>query len=468
MSLIRRRRAEIDAKLASLGAEFEYWRKITLAEGGLGRHNSQVRRLAATIDGALATLRATLKELPGDSERVLDEGEEWENEILAAHSIWEVFRSKLVLRHNQLFADKLAACDDLAWECYSPALQQWDPERKGPPLVYFSATWSPFAMSRDSSFQNEVKVSMGTKAALRDEGFQAVLGQLPVPLVSIPWYHAFHLPGALIIAHEVGHVVEDDFGLRKEIETAIEGAGLKFTDLWLEWSREMFADVYGCCAMGPAFAGAMIDLNATNVKKVQQEERKYGDYPTYNLRVRLLSETLRQTGHAGDAARLLANWEAVYGPIATMLDYLAELPKVVEALLKGPYRGKALTEIVSYPAGWDNDVPVIGRTAAQNMSLKGRTDPRPLFAAVQWLHENAHEAPNMARAQENLVRQIISKSAQVVRFDDPQTRANAEAKLAALEGADRARGAELRKTLLRPWPAEGPPREGAQQGRRGS
>src|SRR5271157_32705 len=159
MGLIERRRAEVDAKLASLANEFQHWKDITTVEGGLGRHNSQVRRLAATIDGALDPLRATLKSKSATD--VLAEGESWENEILAAHSIWEVFRSKLVLREDALFVKKLNACDDLAWECYSPALKLWDPDRKGPPLVYFSATWSPFAVSRDSNFQNEVRASMG-------------------------------------------------------------------------------------------------------------------------------------------------------------------------------------------------------------------------------------------------------------------------------------------------------------------
>jgi hypothetical protein len=395
------------------------------------------------------------------------EGESWENEILAAHAIWEVFRSKLVLREDALFAKKLAACDDLAWECYGPALQLWDPDRKGPPLVYLSATWSPFAVSRDTNFQNEVKTSARAPAALRDEQYQQVLRQLPVPLVSIPWYQVFHLPGALIIAHEIGHVVEDDFGLTKEIGSALDGAGLKFADVWKVFAREMFADVYGCCAMGPAFASTMIDLNATRVSSVQSEERTYGIYPTRNLRIRLLCETLRQTGHKASADELLAGWESVYGRIEKMVDYLGELPQVVAALIAGPYRGKALSAIISFLTIWAADVQTIGQRAAQGQALSGYTDPRKLFAAVQWLHERG-PAVATQKAYDNVVNQIVAKSTGAERGPDLKKEQDPEAKLKQLEEADRSRGATLRDLLLKQPPDQDLPPEAVPQGRPGS
>lgn len=461
MGLVERRRTEIDAKLESLVDEFEHWKAITTGAGGLGRHNSQVRRVAAMINGALDPLRNRLKNLAPNAFDVLSEGESWEDEILAAHSIWEVFRSKLVLREDALFSKKLSACDDLAFECYSPAVQLWDPDRKGPPLVYLSATWSPFAVSRDNNFQNEVRTSGRNPAALRDEQFQRVLRELPVPLVSIPWYQVFHLPGALIIAHEVGHVVEDDFELTAEIRSALEGTQLKFADVWKAWAREIFADVYGCCAMGPAFAGAMIDLNAVKVDSVQTEDGTYRMYPTRNLRIRLLCETLRQTGHETSANRLLASWKSVYKEMTKLVDYLGDLPKVVTALIGGPYRGNKLTEIISFPPAWESELELIGQFAMQNKSLTNRTDPRMLFAAAQWLHENALTGVDLGKAYDNLANQVAVKSAAAERGLNLQNEEDPENKLAQLEAADRARGATLRNLLLTPIPEEDPPPEGA-------
>jgi len=283
------------------------------------------------------------------------------------------------------------------------------------------------------------------------------------------------LPGALIIAHEVGHVLEDDFSLTAEIRAALDGAGLRFADVWKGWAREMFADVYGCCAMGPAFAGAMIDLNATKVNSVQIEERTYGKYPTRNLRIWLLCETLRLTAHAADADRLRAGWELVYGKIAKMLDYRDELPKVVAALIAGPYRGKTLTGIIDFPANWAPDIRQIGQRAAQGLPLSGHTDPRKLFAAAQWLHENAAPGVDMRKAQQNLVNQIVARSSsteRALRGLDPQEEAQdkqqAEARLQQLEATDRARGAKLRSLLLTTKPEADPPPAGAPPGRPGS
>jgi hypothetical protein len=109
----------------------------------------------------------------------------------------------------------------------------------------------------------------------------------------------------------------------------------------------------------------MIDLNATKVDSVKNEERTYGIYPTRNLRIRLLCETLCQTGHKASADDLLSGWESVYGKIEKMVDYLEELPKVVAALIADPYRGKMLnrckmlTEIISFPTTGAADIQQI-------------------------------------------------------------------------------------------------------------
>src|SRR5215472_7235767 len=123
VSLPSRRRAEIDAKLRSLDAELCHWKKLTEREDlGLRRHHSQVRRLAAVFDGLTESARKNVEALSAESAIVLERAESVENDILAVHAIWEVFRSKLVLREDAMFRNMLAACDDLTWECYGPAM----------------------------------------------------------------------------------------------------------------------------------------------------------------------------------------------------------------------------------------------------------------------------------------------------------------------------------------------------------
>jgi hypothetical protein len=451
-TLPRRRYAEISAKLLSLNAELKHWKNLTEEENrGLRRHHSQVRRLAAAFDGLTESVKTAIEALlPGSTDAVFDNAESWENQILAAHSIWEVFRSKLVLREDELFRNVLAACDDLAWECYGPATTRFAPDRKGPPLVYFTATWSPFARSRDSSFQNEVRAGAGIAGMLTDDAFLAVLRRLPIPLVSVPWYQAFHLPGALIIAHEVGHIVEFDFDLTSEIATALDGAGLDHLDVWKGWASEVFADLYGCLCMGPAFVGAMMDLLSTSVKSVQTEVRKGGKYPTRALRVELMLEALIQTKHKNDAARLLSTWEGAYGPMQTMLNFKSDVEKVVKAVYDGPYKGTALTTITTFPTSVTGDLQTIGEAAAGGFiaQLAEYNDPRLLFAGAQWLHENPQPGQN-ADAYKFIVEQIMKKGANQFRMRGKpvENKVTLDADLVMLEEADRQSGRDLQEFL---------------------
>lgn len=463
-ALPRRRLAAIDAKLRGLNAELDHWKQLTEEENrGLRRHHSQVRRLALVFDGLTESVRQSIQALPAGPTAVLDNAESWENQILAAHSIWEVFRSKLVLRADELFRDVLAACDDLTWECYGPAMKQFAPDQKGPPLVYFTTTWSPFAMSRDSSFKNEVRIGAGIAGALTDDAFLEVLRRLPIPLVSVPWYHAFHLPGALIIAHEAGHIVEFDFNLTGEIAAALDGAGLDHVDVWKVWASEVFADLYGYLCMGPAFVGAMMDLLSTSVNSVQTEVPKRGKYPTRALRIELMLEALTQTDHKDDAARLRSTWEGAYGPMHTGLDFKNDIQKVVKAIYAGPYKGIALTTAVtSFPTGVTKDLQTIGEAAAGRFldTLAAYNDPRLLFAGAQWLHENPQPDQN-PDAYNFIVKQIVKKGANQFRMrgEPVGSKVTLDADLTALQETDRQSGRDLHALLLNL--ADGKPLKGA-------
>jgi hypothetical protein len=443
--LNQRRRAELKAKMESLDKELEHWKKLTDHETlGLRRHYSQVRRLGAVLDGLIESVRKDLRELPAEA-NVLDKAVSLETSILAAHSIWEVFRTKLVLREDEMFRGVLAACDDLAWECYGPAMQRFDPDRKGPPLVYFSATWSPFMVPRDSSFQNEVRAGPGAAGALRDDAFIEVLKRLPIPLIGVPWYHTFHLPGAIVIAHEVGHVVEFDFDLTTDIATALSNAGLDHGETWKGWASEVFADLYGCLCMGPAFVGAMMDLLTTSADSVRKEVRTGGKYPTRALRIELMLNAVTRLGHATDAARLRTTWEDVYGTNDAFADFKDDVAKVTCAIFKGPYRGHALTDIISFTGNAYAD-RLIGEAAAsgQTAALVDQTDPRRLFAGAQWLHEN--QSNQDPKAYDRIVEQIGKKHANRYRSDNGKPIAEKEViekEVTARADADRQSGRGL-------------------------
>lgn len=392
--LPRLRRSELYARLNGIAGELTYWKALTQPGARFERHGSQVERLATVVGTPIAAFQTEFAAVAEDA-GLLARAEELEKNVLALHSIWEVFRGKLLLREDGLFKDVLPAFDDLAWACYRPAMERFAAVRKEPPLVYFNALWSPFAQGRDTSFQNEVRSS---GALLQDEVFLEILQSLPVPLIGIPWYHAAHIPGAIVIAHEVGHVVERDFGLTPAIRATLDGAGLNQPAAWASWATEVFADVYGCLGMGSAFAGAMMDLLASGVAEVQAEKpNPKGKYPTRIMRVELMLEVLKAIGLDGEAARLDAIWEATYGPRAIPEDYRADVAKAVAALLRGPYpsvagSGIALSEVlrfpVDFPAKAQEAADWAARGSATELRREQYRDPRLLFAAARHLHEN--------------------------------------------------------------------------------
>ena len=445
-----RRLAELRAKLGSLRAELDSWSDLTDRRPELKRHHSQIRLLDATLTALIAPVSEAINS-KNAAAVVLERATDWENDLLGAHSIWEVFRSKYVLRQNDTFRDYLAACDDLAWACYSPALKRFAPKAvKEPPLVFLSATWSPFAQSRDTNFLNEIRRTTHDIDALRADAFQKVLRKLPIPLVSLPWYQAFHLPGAIIIAHEVGHLVEADFELHDELVTALGKAPLAFGDAWNSWAAEVFADVYGCLAMGPAFAGALIDLLVTGVTEVKQERSLSGSHPPRALRVELLLEALEISGYAADATRLRASWQGTYSAKSAMSDVAADCKEVAKAVVNGPYRGAKLSDVVSLPAS--NTLAQLriysGQGQTDDLHAHGNVDPRYLFTAAQMLHENP-VPQQKPEAFKLLVAEALRRGTDQYRSqgEPVATRAELDVQLAQREAQAAAGAEDLRKLL---------------------
>lgn len=444
-----RRLAELRSKLSSLRIELDAWKKLTDDSPPLKRHQSQIRLLDATLTALLMPVDQALAAQPGEAD-IFEKGVGWENDILAAHSIWEVFRAKYVLRQNEIFRDYLAACDDLAWECYAPALKRFAPGAlKEPPLVYLSATWSPFAQSRDTNFLNEVRATGGGLAKLGSEEFQQVLARLPIPLVSLPWYQLLHLPGAIIVAHEIGHVVERDFKLTDALIAALEGAGLANPEVWKAWASEVFADVYGCLAMGPTFAGSLMDLMTTARSTVANERRMSGAHPPRALRVEIVLTVLTETAYADEANRLRAAWEATYTRPHAMEDFVEDAKRAAKAVMHGPYSGAKLTDVVSFPKSATLANIRIFAAQGQAINLAPYSDPRELFAAAQMLHEEPlqNQKPNVFKL---LVDQAIRRGANQYRSQGQviEKKAQLDAELAAREKQAR-NDAEGLRTLLR-------------------
>ncbi len=392
MTLAQFRKRELEAKLNSLDQDLKDWvAKTNIAP--LGRHRSQMLRVDAKIRGLLSVFQNNLQWKDASEDSILDKAVTWEKLILTAHSVWDVFRDKLALRLEPRFAETLAACDDLVWECYEPALLEYGKgQKKEAPLVYLCSTWSPFLRKRETSFEQEIVEGLDAEKQ-RDPELIKVLQQLPVPLLGLPWFQVNHLPSALLIAHEVGHAVEADFKLHDQIRTALDGALFDAFE-WKLCASEVFADLYGCVCLGKYLAGALLDIMVAS-KDTVAKDSAFGRYPPRATRAALLVEALTQLGQVAAAAEIQSRWEDVYGAI----DSAPEIRTVVTAI----YDGLGLKNLLGLPG----DVTDLADYAGDGKPVAEETNARRLFCAAREVYERGCEK-RMAKAAPILVHQIVN------------------------------------------------------------
>jgi hypothetical protein len=214
--------------------------------------------------------------------------------------------------------------DNNSWLCYHPIYQHG---LKQPPLVFLNGGYSPFTLTRRDSFQAEsVPLEL-----IRSRPLLEVMGSLPFPVVGVPWYQYGSLADLTVIGHEIGHNAEADLQLTSAIENAIAGAvdDVARQTKWKEWASEVFADLYGVIAGGPAFVSALARFLAHENSQV-----KTPGYPPVPLRVRFNITVLTELGGCTqECANLAAKWNSAFPLAAHQNDYVKDLALVAAALL---------------------------------------------------------------------------------------------------------------------------------------
>lgn len=393
-SIAQRKEAELKLKLETLESEFQEWITASADGAAFEKHHSQI----LAITGHLQGLRDAVAGLSIAGPMVLKTARNVQSLILGIRRVWEYFRSKLVQRNEQAFRYYLRAADELAWSCYEPLLRLRCPDpfaacRREPPLVFLNGGLSPFALARDRAFQAE---EVAGELLPEDRKLQKALKQLPISVIGVPWYQVGHLPDALVIAHETGHAVESDFGLKEEVKKAIQAAvpGAR-APAWQEWQDESFADLYGCLTTGPAYLTSLIDFLAIDPDVVKTESRiapAWGAYPTTQLRILLCREALRLTGFDKEAGDVATQWSTTYSGDHLMSAYDADLPNVAKAVLQAPLQGLAGKSLTSVPgllftrAEW-NEAQTVASFLNDNSEPTDAQSPRALFAGARILYD---------------------------------------------------------------------------------
>lgn len=343
--------AELRSKLASLDRELTAWRDATRGDDApLRRHHTQVEAIAGTLGQAASDLAPGLREAEKGT-WILERAGLIERRILDLHRLWGFFRDKLALRFVPWLEEPLLVADDLAWACYAP-MQSFIPpgQQREPPMVYFTGGTSPFLMPRGAPYVVEPLPDGGMRAP----EFRQAVQSVPVALIGLPWFQASHLPDAPLIAHEVGHAVEQDLGIADRVRALVEEAvPVQHRPAWGAWSSEVFADIYGVLGCGSGFARALAALLAGHQRDVATEvrdESDWGSYPTRTLRVLLTTAVLEKLRVDPADPPMASAWRATYS-VRPLEDYEADVGAVVTAVLDGPYealKGSSLAAAFPY------------------------------------------------------------------------------------------------------------------------
>jgi hypothetical protein len=383
---------ELKEKLAGIGAEFDGWLGDAATGKPLRKHHTQISRLTYQLRGMADDIAVRIGNVSIDDDEVMATCRQLQREMLEVHRLWDYYRSKLSLRYVRWFSGYLATADEFAWACYEPAQEvaerRADARLRGGPLVFLSGDFSPFTFARETAF--EVSDVPGT---LDSEQFEAVLAALPIPVIGVPWYQVAHLPDAVLIAHEVGHDVERDFGLGDRIsaqgEAALAAVDADVKFAWSNWLREVWADLYGVLAAGPAFVAAMTDLLVTDPTEVVADARSpinFGPHPPAFLRVRAMTHALEETGFRKNAGTYWTAWNESFpanGGGAAAVVAVAE--SVVDELLSGTFPelgDKQLGDVVSFSAAQHDTALAVQRAALADEEPQS-SDIRSLVAGAR-------------------------------------------------------------------------------------
>jgi hypothetical protein len=338
MEFAEQRRLSFQERLASLESNFQVWERIAEQGQPFRKHNRQLQAIFVVLRRMLAQVEGLGQAHHLSGLRNAERG------LLAVHRIWEYFRGKLSQRRDPLLRAYLQFADELAWACYSPIQQLAFPDAtngrmKEPPLVYLNGGMSPFALTRVDRFSAEEVAGEPL-----DKSWQSVTESLPVPVIGLPWYQAERVFDALVIVHEVGHIVEQDFELKMQIANLLKDAITGDNSAcrlraWQAWQSEVFADVFGCLCAGPAFVNNLLETIAVDADVVRDEfqmDGQWGKYPTVFLRGLLNIAVLERLCFKAQAADLESKWRTLYSAHG-MEKFEQDVNRVTGSLLEGPY-----------------------------------------------------------------------------------------------------------------------------------
>jgi hypothetical protein len=351
---------ELSRRTKLLPDEIEEWNKQSDANNyGMGIHQSQVRAVTRLFEGMLNKQNALMGELDPakGQEEFTQKRQDVEQSLTGTHSIMSTFRYIFSQRDDtQSYKKILDAADLVAAYSYLPCIKlanKWndksDEHYREPPLIYLNAKLSPAAITRRHFFG---------KIGLELQGEEELL--LPISVISLSFHDTAAFWTLCSIYHEVGHVLDQDLGLRAKLgEKLIEKLNASTKENWGKtWLGEIVADAFGVLLGGSGYAYAL--MNMLFKTKGEVVEGELGAHPNSYVRMFLVSALLHRTGIDSlktTAEAISTEWKALYDEPAIWKSYVEECTTVAEVLLEEPLaklNGRCLLDFARNNAEFQN------------------------------------------------------------------------------------------------------------------
>ena len=394
MTLHTWKAAQARQQLGQLRRELERWDDAL-------EERDHLEPLFQRSDKVLVVLRAFLTRveaaLNGAADLAAINGVELQ--LVGIRKVWHYFLDKFRQRDIPELRLALKLADELAWACYKPWIEAATPAvDKLRPLVHFSTEDSPFAVAREQIF---TPPTMSQKE-LDNDSLSRLTERLPVSVIGVPWFQVEDPSQAAVIAHEVGHLVEKDFGLEGALQQALDAAIPDDTRrrYWRIWRSESFADFHGALTMGAAYAIALTSyLTAAPATIAAEQASRSSLYPPRHVRLTLVSAVLALKGlELAPPATTL--WHEAYKPAASLAPFAEDAVRVARAWaeLKPPAFSEALGAIPHGPLTDQDKAADCAERYLDKLSLHTADDLRHLFAGATlasardpagWAAENA-------------------------------------------------------------------------------
>jgi hypothetical protein len=281
--------------LVGLRAEIETWIGLREKSDVQKQYVTQLKTLKAQLLYQLAELEPQCGAVsPIDGLRtVYARCRILDRRLLWIRRLWTYFQSKFDQRYDDKFKSVLKAADDVVWSCYAQPFRISREELPPHPLPYVAPIYSPYAIPRDEPPQD-------LRSDVDAEFLAKMLHNIPISIVGIPT-QAIEEPWRLaFLAHEVGHHVQFDFQKGALInsfgKTLLDAGGQR----WLDWNKELFADIFSLMMIGPWALWALAELIWTDNASMLDDSNPR--YPCALVRLMFMATVADKLDLQGSAA----------------------------------------------------------------------------------------------------------------------------------------------------------------------